>query len=436
MALELNNKKYLVLCVMLISLNHHINGANGAHAATGSKPQAPANGSTAAAPHSGTPELQVPKYATKDEPWVMSNGKLISSNKPKSINVDGIGTPAGGQPQVPCYFIFGDSLVDAGNNNNLITLAKANYKPYGIDFKPVGATGRFSNGKTTIDFTSEILGFDHYIPPSEQTNGKDMLQGLNFASAAAGIRDDTAHHLGDRISMSRQVESFKTKVGEMAGLLGGPKNTTAYLGKCLYQVGLGSNDYLNNYFVPSIYPTSKQLTPEQFADDLIKQYTTHLMVIYNLGARKIALTGVSQVGCSPNALARNSQDGTCIKSFNDANEMFNTRLRTLTDTLNKQHPDAKFTYVNSFGIFQDLKDKAATLGFKNTNSGCCGVGKYHGQITCLPGLTTCRNRTEYLFWDAYHPTEATNKIVSRRAYIKESPTDAYPYDIHTLLTLK
>lgn len=55
-----------------------------------------------------------------------------------------------GQQQVPCYFIFGDSLVDNGNNNNLATTAKANYPPYGIDF--FGPTGRFTNGRTTADF--------------------------------------------------------------------------------------------------------------------------------------------------------------------------------------------------------------------------------------------------------------------------------------------
>lgn len=53
-------------------------------------------------------------------------------------------------PQVPCFFIFGDSLADSGNNNLLITLAKVNYQPYGIDF-PHGPTGRFCNGRTTVD---------------------------------------------------------------------------------------------------------------------------------------------------------------------------------------------------------------------------------------------------------------------------------------------
>lgn len=53
-------------------------------------------------------------------------------------------------PQVPCYFIFGDSLVDNGNNNDIASLARANYEPYGIDFAG-GPTGRFSNGLTTVD---------------------------------------------------------------------------------------------------------------------------------------------------------------------------------------------------------------------------------------------------------------------------------------------
>lgn len=56
-------------------------------------------------------------------------------------------TPDGGFPAI---FVFGDSLSDSGNNNKLVTVAKANYYPNGIDF-PDGPTGRFCNGFTTID---------------------------------------------------------------------------------------------------------------------------------------------------------------------------------------------------------------------------------------------------------------------------------------------
>lgn len=56
----------------------------------------------------------------------------------------------GTAPLVPALFVFGDSLLDNGNNNNLASLAKANYLPYGIDFA-VGPTGRFCNGYTIVD---------------------------------------------------------------------------------------------------------------------------------------------------------------------------------------------------------------------------------------------------------------------------------------------
>lgn len=65
---------------------------------------------------------------------------------------------ANGVQQVPCYFIFGDSLYDNGNNNNLPTRARANYLPYGIDL-PGGPTGRFSNGRNLPDVISTISSF-------------------------------------------------------------------------------------------------------------------------------------------------------------------------------------------------------------------------------------------------------------------------------------
>lgn len=61
---------------------------------------------------------------------------------------------------VPAMFIFGDSLIDNGNNNNLPSFAKANYFPYGIDFNG-GPTGRFSNGYTMVDVIGNIHTFIH-----------------------------------------------------------------------------------------------------------------------------------------------------------------------------------------------------------------------------------------------------------------------------------
>lgn len=44
-------------------------------------------------------------------------------------------------------------------------------------------------------FTAELLGFNGYIPPFSNTRGRDILRGVNYASAAAGIRDETGRQL-------------------------------------------------------------------------------------------------------------------------------------------------------------------------------------------------------------------------------------------------
>ncbi|KAE8659647.1 GDSL esterase/lipase [Hibiscus syriacus] len=340
-----------------------------------------------------------------------------------------------GAPQVPCYFIFGDSLVDNGNNNQLSSLARANYLPYGIDF-PNGPTGRFSNGKTTVDVIAQLLGFDNYIPPYSTASGRQILGGVNYASAAAGIREETGQQLGARISFSGQVKNYQQTISQVVNLLGDETTAANYLSKCIYSIGLGSNDYLNNYFMPLFYSSSRQYTPEQFADVLIQEYTQQLQALYNYGARKFVLIGVGQIGCSPNELAQNSPDGkTCVERINAANRIFNDRLKGLVDQFNNADSDAKFIYINAYGIFQDITSNPSAYGFKVTNAGCCGVGRNNGQITCLPAQTPCPNRNEYLFWDAFHPTEAANVIIGRRSYTAQSSSDAYPIDIRRLAQL-
>ncbi|URD81535.1 GDSL esterase lipase [Musa troglodytarum] len=93
--------------------------------------------------------------------------------------------------RVPAMFVFGDSLLDPGNNNHLVTLAKADYAPNGIDFAG-GVTGRFCNGGTVADHLGTLLGLP-LIPPfnNPNTTGSRILQGVNFASAASGILSDT-----------------------------------------------------------------------------------------------------------------------------------------------------------------------------------------------------------------------------------------------------
>ena len=83
---------------------------------------------------------------------------------------------------------------------------------------------------------------------------------------------------GQRIPFSGQVQNYHNTVAQVVELLGDENTAADYLRKCIYSVGLGSNDYLNNYFMPQYYSTSRQYTPEQYADDLINRYRDQLNV--------------------------------------------------------------------------------------------------------------------------------------------------------------
>lgn len=75
-----------------------------------------------------------------------------------------------------------------------------------------------------------------------------------------------------------------------------------------------------------------------------------------------------------------------------------------------------------------------SLGLTVTNRGCCGIGRNRGQITCLPYQTPCPNREQYVFWDAFHPTEKVNVIMARKAFSGDQ-SQIYPLNIEQLASL-
>lgn len=52
-----------------------------------------------------------------------------------------------------------------------------------------------------------------------------------------------------------------------------------YLAKSLVVMNLGNNDYINNYLQPSLYTTSSNYKPRDYADLLIKHYSRQILVI-------------------------------------------------------------------------------------------------------------------------------------------------------------
>jgi len=84
---------------------------------------------------------------------------------------------------------------------------------------------------------------------------------------------------GDHTSMNQQVANFGYTVAQMRRYFRGDTDAlNSYLSKCIFYSGLGSNDYLNNYFMPNFYSTSSEFTAKAYAAVLLNDYSRQLTV--------------------------------------------------------------------------------------------------------------------------------------------------------------
>ncbi|KAI3473550.1 hypothetical protein Pfo_031208 [Paulownia fortunei] len=336
------------------------------------------------------------------------------------------------KPQFTAMFIFGDSMSDPGNNIYFVqSAAKANYLPYGIDFDR-GPTGRFSNGKILVDFLGELFGLP-LIPSYADTiaKGADILSGVNYASAGAGILEDTGYAFGRVIPLSEQIDNFKRTLNQLKNQMQ-TEELSNYLAKAIVFVEMGANDYLNNYLLPPLYKSSHIYSPQQFADLLIKLYNGYILELRSLGLRKFFIPEVAPIGCVPFKVDKGlAPAGECKSTSNDLVQMFNSRLRSLVYRLNSDYPGSVFILGDSFQMFTYLRDNADAYGFKVMDKGCCGVGSNNlGKQLCLPNSVPCSNRDEYVFWDYAHFTQAANRVLAHLVY--NSTSFCFPVSIQQM----
>lgn len=75
---------------------------------------------------------------------------------------------------------------------------------------------------------------------------------------------------------------------------------------------------------------------------------------------------------------------------------------------------------------------ACLIGFKDVKTACCGNHTQQGISDCKKGGYVCPNRDEYLFWDAYHPSQAAVKLAARELVFGEDPKFVTPINFSTL----
>uniref|UniRef100_A0A453S9Q8 SGNH hydrolase-type esterase domain-containing protein n=1 Tax=Aegilops tauschii subsp. strangulata TaxID=200361 RepID=A0A453S9Q8_AEGTS len=174
---------------------------------------------------------------------------LILMARPPSA--DGASTA---KSKISAVFVFGDSIVDPGNDNHRLTEAKADFPPYGQDFPGGKATGRFSNGKVPGDMLASRLGIKELLPPylGDDLPISELLTGVVFASGGGGYDPFTSIPVNARSSTEqlglflKYKERLKASVGE--------DEMTRVISEGIYFTVMGANDLVNNYFTFPLRP--------------------------------------------------------------------------------------------------------------------------------------------------------------------------------------
>ncbi|XP_015058500.1 GDSL esterase/lipase At5g33370-like [Solanum pennellii] len=339
------------------------------------------------------------------------------------------------QSEARAFFVFGDSLVDSGNNNYLATTARADSPPYGIDYPTRRATGRFSNGYNIPDIISQQIGSSEsplpYLDPA--LTGQRLLVGANFASAGIGILNDTGIQFINIIRMPQQLAYFRQYQSRVSGLIG-EANTQRLVNQALVLMTLGGNDFVNNYYLVPNSARSRQFSIQDYVPYLITEYRKILMNVYNLGARRVIVTGTGPLGCVPAELAQRSRNGECSPELQRAAGLFNPQLTQMLQGLNSELGSNVFIAANTQQMHTNFINNPQAYGFITSKVACCGQGPYNGLGLCTPLSNLCPNRDVYAFWDPFHPSERANKIIVQQ--IMSGTTEFMnPMNLSTILAM-
>ncbi|KAL9244047.1 hypothetical protein vseg_017862 [Gypsophila vaccaria] len=312
---------------------------------------------------------------------------------------------------VPAIFGFGDSIIDPGNNNNINTLIKCNFPPYGKNFMGGISTGRFSNGRIPTDFIAELLSVKETVPAylDPSIGPDDLLTGVSFASGGAGY-DPLTSTIASVIPLETQLDQFKEYKGRVTQMVGEERTNFIVSNSAFFAVA-GSDDIANTYFdIPS---RRFQYDVDEYTDLLVTSASSFVQKLYGEGARRIAVFGAPPIGCVPSqrtlggGIFRN-----CAEDYNSAALLFNTKLPVALDSLAYQFSDANIVYIDIYTPLLDFILNPSRYGFEEVRKGCCGTGIIEVTLLCNKYDAVCADNTKYLFWDSYHPTERGYELLT------------------------
>lgn len=146
--------------------------------------------------------------------------------------------------------------------------------------------------------------------------------------------------------MFQQFEYFQEYQQRVAALIG-DEQTEELVNEALVLITVGGNDFVNNYYLLPNSLRSQQYALPAYVQFLISEYSKILQRLYDLGARRVLVTGTGPLGCVPAELALRGRNGQCSAELQEAADLYNPQLTEMIKELNTQYDSDIFIAVNT-----------------------------------------------------------------------------------------
>lgn len=162
------------------------------------------------------------------------------------------------------------------------------------------------------------------------------------------------------IPLWKELEYYKEYQQKLRAYVG-KKAANKIVRQALYLMSLGTNDFLENYY---IFPTRQsQFSVGQYQDFLLGLGENFIRELHGLGVRKLSVTGLPPMGCLPLERATNIMGSNeCQDEYNNVALEFNRKLEGLVVKLNKELPGMRMVSAPAYDIFYQIIQRPSQYG--------------------------------------------------------------------------
>ncbi len=273
------------------------------------------------------------------------------------------------------FYIFGDSLSDAGNTPNP---------------EPFNEGGRFSNGKVWNEYLAEMLDMPVPTKSDNYKAGDTPATGAtNFARGGA-----MTHNGAATLSVPSVRQQIVCKINDET--VGFERYDCKFASTDLVSLWAGAN----NLFFSGQTLIFKKF--EEGGKRAAKEQADSLAILIHKGATNIIVFNLPDIGKTP-CYAASAEAAAAATAFSLT---YNETLTAYLDAYEKEFPNVKIARIDMNAIFEMLYTEPEKHGFSD----------YKTPLVTALTADPKADVGKYVFYDDVHPTTKTHKFIATQVY--------------------